>query len=186
MSSPVTSSPRTRFGGGSGTGFDGVLNGSDAWVSGRKRASGQVASARLDDVETDKAMGVKVAEDTDIKQQDQTQTHTGAPRPDSTSRPQPPSEVKNVQESIQNLSLGPPVNESDIDHIPSKTNSAMQPERLDHTTAQWTYRDPEGNIQGMHKHSTESEYELIFLKDLSLPIPCKIGTTSTTSRMIFR
>ena len=179
LSSPVASSPRTRFGAGSAgkpTGFDGVLNGNDAWGAGKRRtSSGQLAGSRIDETDLDKGPG-----SAGIKEEDEesgagsgNKMSGGQPGSVSTSQLQPSAvEFDNVQEGVSRLSLGAPANESES-FVPLSNANGLSNNSPDDvatfTSIQWTYLDPSGNVQG--KKQAIVSYFLITTIIYSGPFP---------------
>lgn len=169
---------------GSGTvgssGFDGVLNGSDAWGTGRRRTSGQLSGARLDDVDSDQnATSVAQIEEEGSNKRSITRTNDMPPSEGPKSQPES-AEVNSVQQGLGALTFGQATSKPQtINHPGAGSATAVSSTPLEvHglTAIKWVYMDPEGNIQG--RAYVYCDFPVIY----SACLLCKIFTRTISFR----
>jgi|SRR5882762_4210904 len=158
-------SPRTR------TGFDGVFSGGDSWVARRKAAEAQAKSAAASRGEpageTDsKAVEIKEEEDeepnfaTAVNLEVKAGSNTQSTPEQFNTTPiinEASKEMENIDEDMGNLSLdytNQPIPEALSAVGMAATSLAPGPpptqNQPDLATVEWSYLDPQGNVQGKH------------------------------------
>lgn len=196
-------SPRVRGPTTPGSGFDGVLNGGDSWSSRRRASEGIVkgpATRGEGDPDTVTQQPINEAEedsgganwDTSGPQDERSSAGVGAPDPQSTNNVAPGGGGPNNDSSVINgaqqdnataRSVGP----NTPHNHPDPLSAGPPPGLPDPASIEWSYLDPQGNIQGHclcfflgSTHSFIASYRQV----LSVLISCRSGSTKGTSLRI--
>lgn len=171
------SSPRNRV--GFTPSFDGVLNTGDSWVA-RRRASETSLKATGTSKDQGDQFDVKASEIREEEEegghQSQSVEHVGEKRDSSKTHgaPSQPSnnasgpDVHTVAADMAGLSLGAngsPVNES----VDGLTNSGAPPGIPDLASVEWSYKDPSGQVQGIHQLLSDGKLCFFYLTYRSIP-----------------
>lgn len=183
-------SPRARF----GPGFDGVLSGGDSWTARRKAAEALAKSAgasREPGGETDsKAVEIKEEEEPDIHVPVSLEDKTGSNIPstvkqsDATSTADETSKEPEMESTMDlgDLSLGSTSQDKPEASSGREVAGSVVPDpppsaqhQVDLASVEWSYLDPQGNVQG--------KYMLLSLSPAQLTIPAsEFACSSRTVR----
>lgn len=152
-------SPRTRV--GYGPGFDGVLSGGDSWVARRKAAEGLSRTTSASRADPGSELDTKAIE---IKEEEEAPSFgtTATSMDDNMSHKS--NGIHSTNEALRDPAIQP-VNQAPGDHsmsgnsqyassgegmvaFPTSGHPPPPPNHIDLANVEWSYLDPQGNVQG--------------------------------------
>lgn len=133
LASPVQPSPRTRY-------FDGVLNGGEAWMARRRASEGLLKGGTVREPSGDDGdnSGMK------IKEEDETAQEVD-PGPAQLHIETLPTDSTEGQSGLENGTV-----QLHLDTPVSTTVPTGPPPGLDLASIEWSYLDPQGQVQGTY------------------------------------
>jgi PERQ amino acid-rich with GYF domain-containing protein len=154
-------SPRNRA--GFGPSFDGVLNGAESWTARRRATEGLPKLEATVSPQGNREDGERLeGKDSEIKEVDEERERLGAARDDRSALP--PSHQNPSGEASGPLDVQAPERNSAISYVsgrdvPETSNAHTMdltwrppPVILDLASVEWSYLDPQGQVQGQSSH----------------------------------
>lgn len=99
-----------------------------------------------------------------------------------------PVNTDTVSAGVGKLSLNMQGNEGNPNgnapHTPMDNSSGPPPGIVDISQIEWSYLDPQGQVQGMPSSHARKSSAKAFVQVPSLPLPCRSGMTMATSHRL--